>query len=143
MANRDVVVTSTSAPFEQTITAGTHRFVSDEPAAVGGADAGPDPYALLLASLGSCTGMTLNVYARRKQWPLEAVRVTLRHTRVHAADCEDCEQDERRMERIERRIALTGPLSAEQQARLLEIADKCPIHRTLTAKIEIRTSLET
>lgn len=142
MASREVVVTSTAAAFEQVITAGTHRFVSDEPVAVGGADAGPDPYDLLLAALGSCTAMTLNVYARRNQWPLEGVSVTLRHARVHAADCADCEQTERRIERIERRITLTGPLSSEQKSRLLEIADKCPIHQTLTAEIDIRTNLE-
>jgi putative redox protein len=141
MAERAIVVTSTPAPFEQRITAGAHRLVSDEPVTSGGGDAGPNPYDLLLAALGSCTSMTITLYARRKHWPLERVDVRLTHARVHAEDCADCEGGRRRLERIERRITLTGPLSDEQKARLLEIAEKCPVHRTLTGEIDIDTVL--
>jgi putative redox protein len=141
VANNEVLVSSTAKPFEQTITAGTHRFTSDEPLGVGGGDAGADPYTLLLAALGACTSMTLMVYARRKKWPLEHVDVRLSHAREHAEDCAECEGGKRRIESIERRIALTGALSDEQKSRLLAMADKCPIHMTLTAKLEIRTTL--
>jgi putative redox protein len=141
MAGNEVVVTSTAAPFEQMIAAGSHRIVSDEPVTSGGGDAGPNPYDLLLAALGSCTSMTVNLYARRKEWPLERVTVQLTHARVHAEDCRDCEEGTRRLERIERRITLTGPLSDDQKSRLLEIAEKCPVHRTLTGKIDIHTTL--
>ena len=141
MPDGQVVVSSTARPFEQTITAGAHRFVGDEPVASGGGDAGPNPYDLLLAALGTCTSMTVTLYARRKLWPLERVEVALSHSRVHAEDCADCEGGKRRLERIERRITLTGPLSDEQKSRLLEIAEKCPVHRTLTGEIDIRTSL--
>jgi uncharacterized OsmC-like protein len=141
MADREVVVSSTAKPFEQVITAGAHRLIGDEPVASGGGDAGPNPYDLLLAALGSCTSMTVMLYARRKQWPLERVDVRLTHARVHAEDCADCEGGKRRLERIERRIALTGPLDDEQKARLLDIAEKCPVHRTLTGEIAIRTAL--
>jgi len=141
MTNGEVLVSSTAKPFEQSVSAGKHRFTVDEPLGVGGGDAGPDPYALLLGALGSCTSMTLLVYARRKKWPLEHVDVRLSHAREHAEDCAECEDGKRRIERIERRIALTGPLSAEQKSRLLAVADKCPVHMTLTAKIDIRTTL--
>lgn len=142
MPGREVVVTSTAAPFTQDIQAGAHRFQSDEPVAAGGGDAGPDPYDLLLASLGSCTSMTLRLYARRKGWPLERVEVRLRHSREHAQDCADCERGKVRVERIERRIALTGALDAEQKARLLAIADRCPVHQTLMTTLTIQTTLD-
>jgi uncharacterized OsmC-like protein len=141
MASRKVVVTSTEAPFEQVVTAGPHRFVADEPTGYDGADAGPNPYDLLLAALGTCTSMTLNLYARRKQWPLERVLVELTHSHVYAEDCEGCEESERRLQRIERRITLSGPLTAEQRIRLLQIAEKCPVHKTLTSALDIRTRL--
>jgi uncharacterized OsmC-like protein len=141
MANNEVVVASTAEPFQQLVSAGAHRLVADEPVANGGADAGPNPYDLLLAALGACTSMTINVYARRKKWPVEHVVVHLSHSRVHAEDCTDCEDPKRRLERIERRITLTGPLTREQKGRLLEIAEKCPVHRTLTSELEIRTTL--
>lgn len=141
MADREVVVSSTAAPFEQVITAGAHRLIGDEPVASGGGDAGPNPYDLLLAALGSCTSMTVMLYARRKQWPLERVAVRLTHARVHAEDCADCEGGKRRLERIERRLTLTGPLNDEQKSRLLDIAEKCPVHRTLTGELDIRTVL--
>jgi len=137
----EVVVHGSAKGFVQEVAIGGHRLTADEPAAVGGTDMGPGPYALLLAALGSCTSMTVGLYARRKQWPLEAVRVRLRHAKVHAADCEDCETKVGMLDRIERDVELVGPLDAEQRARLLEIANKCPVHRTLTSEIVIRTRL--
>ena len=126
---------------EQEVIAGPHRLVGDEPEGQGGHGAGPSPYDFLLAALGTCTSMTLTMYARRKEWPLEAVSVTLAHSRIHAADCAECETKDGHIDRIDREIALTGPLTGEQRARLLEIADRCPVHRTLTSEINIRTRL--
>jgi putative redox protein len=138
---REVVVHGSAKSFAQEIAVGGHRLVADEPVAAGGADTGPGPYDLLLAALGSCTSMTVALYARRKQWPLESVKVRLRHAKVHATDCEDCETKVVMLDRIERDIELEGPLDEEQRARLLEIANKCPVHRTLTSEIAIRTRL--
>jgi putative redox protein len=126
----EVIVHGSARGFPQEITAGSHRLQADEPIAVGGTDTGPGPYDLLLASLGSCTSMTIGLYARRKQWPLEAVRVRLRHSRIHAADCENCETEVGMIDQIECDIELVGSLDAGQRARLLDIADKCPVHRT-------------
>jgi len=137
----EVVVTGTGAGYAQEIVAGTHRLVCDEPEASGGTDMGPSPYGLLLAALGSCTSMTVAMYARRKQWPLETVRVRLRHGKVHAIDCADCDTQVAKLDRIERDIELVGALDDEQRARLMEIADKCPVHRTLTSDIDIHTRL--
>ncbi|HLZ66095.1 MAG TPA: alpha/beta fold hydrolase [Aliidongia sp.] len=135
-----VVVEETGqGALEQIVTAGNHRYLADEPVAVGGGDTGPGPYDFLLSALGACTSMTLRLYARRKQLPLERVRVTLRHRRVHAEDCVGCEAQDMRLEVIDREITLTGDLDAATRARLMEIADKCPVHRTLTGKLEIRT----
>jgi uncharacterized OsmC-like protein/pimeloyl-ACP methyl ester carboxylesterase len=125
--------------FQQEVSAGRHRFVADEPVAVGGLDSGPGPYDLLLAALGACTAMTLRLYAERKGLPLEQVTVALTHDRIHAADCEDCETKEGMIDRIERAITLRGALDATQRKRLMEIADKCPVHRTLTSEVDIRT----
>jgi putative redox protein len=116
-------------------------LAADEPIAAGGTDAGLNPYDFLLAGLGSCTSMTVALYARRKQWPLEAVTVRLRHGKIHAADCGDCETREGMIDRIELALELTGPLTEEQRSRLLEIAGRCPVHRTLTSEIDIRTHL--
>lgn len=138
---RTVIVSGRADGLEQEITVGPHRLEADEPKSAGGTDSGPNPYDLLLAALGSCTSMTLSLYARRKHWPLNGVRVELRHSRIHAADCESCETREGRLDRIERDIELEGQLSEEQHARLLEIANKCPVHRTLTSEIDIRTRL--
>lgn len=138
---RQVVVRGRADGFAQEITAGRHALQADEPRSSGGTDTGPDPYALLLSSLGACTSMTLAMYARRKHWPLESVTVTLSHARVHAADCEGCETQAESLERIERRIELAGALDADQRARLVEIAERCPVHRTLTAQVHIRTLL--
>ena len=113
-------------------------FVIDEPASVGGNDAGPDPYTLLLAALGSCISLTVQMYARRKAWPLERITVRLRQERIHSKDCVDCETStDGFVHRIERAISFEGNLTDEQRARLHEISLKCPIHRTLTSEIVI------
>jgi uncharacterized OsmC-like protein/alpha-beta hydrolase superfamily lysophospholipase len=136
-----VVVTETrQGLFQQAITAGRHRLIADEPASVGGLDSGPNPYDLLLAGLGACTSMTLRLYAERKKLPLAKVSVTLRHEKIHAEDCETCETKQGMLDRIDRAITLEGTLDAEQRARLIEIADKCPVHRTLESEIQIRTT---
>jgi putative redox protein len=138
---RETVVHGSAKGFAQEITVGRHGLLADEPVAAGGTDTGPTPYDLLLASLGACTSMTVSLYARRKQWPLEAVTVRLRHSKIHAADCEECETRTGLLDRIERDVELHGELGDEQRARLLDIASKCPVHRTLTSEIEIRTRL--
>ena len=132
-----VTVHGNAAGFAQEITVGRHRLHADEPASAGGTDTGPNPYDLLLAALGSCTSMTLAMYARRKQWPLEAVTVRLRHSKVHATDSAECEASSGKLDRIEREVELVGALTEEQRTRLLEIADRCPVHRTLGSSIEI------
>ncbi|MBZ0112979.1 MAG: bifunctional alpha/beta hydrolase/OsmC family protein [Thermoanaerobaculia bacterium] len=124
------------------VRAGRHRLLADEPQTVGGDDAGPNPYAYLLAALGSCTAMTLRMYADRKEWPLEGVQVTLEHDRIHAKDCSDCDSKEGNVGVIQRVIELDGNLDDEQRQRLLEIADRCPVHRTLEAEVRVRTRLE-
>ncbi|HVO15492.1 MAG TPA: OsmC family protein [Alphaproteobacteria bacterium] len=134
-----VLVESAGDGFRQRLSDGRHELTADEPLAAGGADAGPSPYELLLMSLGACTSMTLSMYAKRKGWPLEKVRVHLKHDRIHAEDCRDCETKEGLVDRIDRAIEMKGPLSDEQRGRLLEIADKCPVHKTLTSEIKIVT----
>ena len=135
-----VVVRETgNGSFQQDVIVGRHRFHADEPVSVGGSDTGPGPYDLLLAGLGACTSMTIRMYADRKQLPLERVSVTLAHDKIHAADCADCETREGKVDVIERAIELTGNLDDAQRARLMEIADKCPVHRTLHSEIKIRT----
>jgi putative redox protein len=137
-----VIVASTgTGPFEQILLDGRHALTADEPVAAGGGDAGPGPYELLLMALGSCTSMTVHLYATRKKWPLEQVVVRLRHDKVHAKDCADCEDKPTMLDRIERNIEFIGPLDETQRARLRDIADKCPVHRTLTSKIDIRTTV--
>ena len=135
----DVIVRGNAAGFVQKIIAGAHQLLADEPLKVGGTDTGPGPYDLLLAALGACTSMTVSMYARRKGWPLETVTVWLSHSREYARDCRDCETKEGLLDRIDRDIQLSGSLTAEQKQRLLEIADKCPVHRTLMSEIDIRT----
>jgi putative redox protein len=135
----DVVVRGNAAGFAQEIFAGQHRLTADEPVAAGGRDTGPGPYDLLLASLGACTSMTVAMYARRKGWPLKSVTVQLRHSRTYAVDCAECETREGMLDRIERDIQFDGSLTGEQRSRLLEIADKCPVHRTLVSEINIKT----
>ena len=125
--------------FLTALNADGHEFIADEPLSYGGTDLGPTPYDFLSAALGACTAMTLNVYARHKKLPLESVRVEVRHDRVHADDCEDCETKEGKVDHFFRRIAITGDLDADARKRLLEIADRCPVHKTLEAEIKIRT----
>lgn len=125
--------------FQQHITVGPHRYLADEPAAVGGADSGPGPYDLLLSALGACTSMTMRLYAERKALPLDRVTVTLQHSKIHAEDCAMCETKVGLLDRIERVIGMEGELSEEQRTRLIEIADKCPVHRTLTSEVSIVT----
>src|SRR5688572_14235034 len=137
-----LTVRGSASGFAQIIEAGRHRLISDEPVEAGGADTGPSPYDLLLAALGACTSMTLTVYARRKQWPLEDVVVHLKHSRIYATDCENCETTDGMVDRIQREIVLSGPLTEEQRNRLLEIANKCPVHRTLTFEIKIDSWLK-
>ena len=136
-----VVVRGDADGFAQEIHAGSHQFRCDEPVADGGTDSGPTPYDLLLGALGSCTSMTLAMYARRKQWPLTRVTVRLRHSRVHAADCATCETQDAKLTVIDREIDLEGPLDQEQRVRLLAIANRCPVHLTLSGKMEIRSKL--
>jgi putative redox protein len=136
-----VTVTETgSGTYTQQITAGHHRLVADEPQPIG-ADAGPTPYDLLLAALGACTSMTVRMYANRKGWPLERVRVTLRHSRIHAQDCADCETSSGWIDHIDRDLELTGELDDTQRERLLHIAERCPVHQTLTSEVRVATSL--
>jgi uncharacterized OsmC-like protein len=137
----DIVVHETGeGRFIQDIAAGPHHLRADEPASVGGNDSGFSPYDLLLAGLGACTSMTLRMYADQKKWPLERIAVTLRHDKVHAADCAECENREGKVDRIEREIMLTGNLDSAQRSRLMEIADKCPVHRTLHSEVVVRTA---
>ncbi|MGH3515824.1 MAG: OsmC family protein [Haloechinothrix sp.] len=138
-AEGSVEVSETGASrYAQRVRVGNHVLTADEPRPIG-ADAGPSPYDLLLAGLGSCTSMTVRMYADHKGWPLERVTVRLSHSRVHADDCENCESDDRKVDRIKRVIRFDGTLDADQRQRLLEIADKCPVHRTLQSDILIET----
>lgn len=138
---RVAVVRGNAKGFAQDIVVGSHTLHADEPVALGGTDTGPGPYDLLISALGACTSMTVSLYARRKQWPLESVMVTLRHRKIHVTDCESVEHKDVLLDHIERDIELHGTLSDEQRTRLLEIANKCPVHNTLTSKIEIKTQL--
>ena len=140
MANPTKVVVSSESGLTQQILSRGHRWSSDEPAPFG-ADSGPSPYELLLSSLGACTSMTLRLYAQRKGWDLQHIIVRLQHSRMHAEDCRDCETKQGFLDRIDREIELTGDLNETQKQRLLEIAEHCPVHRTLVSEINIRTSL--
>ena len=134
-----VIVHGAASGFAQEIQVGSHKLNADEPASYGGTNTGASPYDLLLAALGSCTSMTIGLYARKRGWPLEDITVSLRHSKIHAKDCDDCETKEGRVDRIWRDIHLTGALSDEQRTKLMEIADKCPVHQTLTSEINIKT----
>jgi len=133
-----VVVRGNAAGFLQEITSGKHHLQADEPESAGGNDTAPGPYEYLLIALGTCTSMTIGLYARRKQIRLETITVSLSHHRVHAHDCEECETKRGMLDRIDLRIELTGDLTPEQRANLIEVAGKCPVHRTLTSEINIR-----
>ncbi|UGY91234.1 bifunctional alpha/beta hydrolase/OsmC family protein [Streptomyces gobiensis] len=134
-----VVAEVGTGSFAQEITAGPHLLQADEPSPVG-TDTGPSPYDLLLAALGACTSMTVRMYAERKQWPLDHVTVTLRHDKIHAEDCANCDTQAGQLDRIERHIRLEGNLDTTQRERLVEIAEKCPVHRTLHSEVHIRTT---
>ena len=134
----DVVVRGNSRSFEQQIAVGRHNLVADEPVNAGGGDAGPDPYDYLLTALGACTSMTVGFYARRNKLPLEDIKVSLWHSRIYARDCEECETKQGLLDRIDLEVELTGSLSEAQHAKLIEIAAKCPVRRTLTSEINIR-----
>ena len=133
-----VVVRGSAKNFEQEVTVGKHNFVADEPLNAGGGDAGPDPYDYLLTALGVCTSMTIGFYARRNRMPLENITVSLSHSRIYAADCEECETKEGMLDRIDIEVELTGSLSPEQHAKLMQVAARCPVHRTLTSEINIK-----
>ena len=125
----------------QDITVGTHSLVADEPLDAGGTDLGPCPYDLLLSALGACTAMTLRLYADRRGWPLEGVEVRLRHDRIHAEDCAECETRDGFLDRIQKQLTLLGPLDKTQRLRLVEIAELCPVQRTLQGEIVIESTL--
>lgn len=135
------VVVTTGEGLRTEVEAGGHTLVADEPESLGGTDTGPTPYDYLLGALGGCTAMTLRMYADRKGWPLESVTVRLSHDRIHANDCGECETEEGRIDRIGREIELEGPLDEKQRRRLLEVADMCPVHRTLKAEVVVENSL--
>jgi uncharacterized OsmC-like protein len=140
MANATQVVVSSESGLAQEIVSGPHRWNADEPAPLG-TNIGPSPYELLLASLGACTSMTLRLYAQRKGMDLKKITVRLQHHRIHAEDCRDCETKVGYLDRIVREIHLEGDLDEAQRNRLLEIAERCPVHRTLQSEINIHTSL--
>ncbi|MEM7044224.1 MAG: bifunctional alpha/beta hydrolase/OsmC family protein [Pseudomonadota bacterium] len=143
-ASGEVIVSETGdGKFTQTVRTGKHHLIADEPASFGGDDSGPGPYDYVLAGLGACTSMTVRMYAERKGWPLSCVTVGLSHKKIHADDCVDCETKEGRIDEIDRWLAFEGELDDDQRARLLEIADKCPVHRTLTHEVKIRSALKT
>lgn len=129
-------------PFKTTLTAGKHEIIADEPTSVeGGNDQGPDPYDMLLMSLGTCSAMTMKMYARRKKWPVEDIFIEMRHNKRHADDCADCENPESKIDSIEKELIIKGDLSQEQLDKLLDISKKCPVHRTLLGEISINTIL--
>jgi uncharacterized OsmC-like protein len=137
-ASPDVVVRGNAREFLQEVVSGKHHLRADEPVSYAGTDAGPGPYDYLLIALGVCTSMTIGYHARRKQIPLENITVSLGHSRIHAKDCEECETKEGMLDRINVQIDLTGPLTPEQHDRLMAVAAKCPVHRTLKSEIDIR-----
>jgi uncharacterized OsmC-like protein len=138
---RSVVVKAGPSRFGQNISVGPHLLQADEPRDVGGNDEGPNPYELLLAALGACTSMTVRIYAERKQWPLQGVEVSLAHSRIHAEDCAECDTKQGMLDRIEAEITFIGDLSDDQRHRLMEIANICPVHRTLVSEVQILTRL--
>ncbi len=140
--NDDVLVTEAGdGKFAQTINVGRHWLRADEPPSVGGDDSGPSPYQLLSASLGACTSMTMRLYAMRKKWSIDRISVRVHHEKIHAQDCAKCETTEGKVDRMEREIHVEGELTEEQKQRLLEIADKCPVHRTLHSEVVVTSRL--
>lgn len=141
MPDEVLVAEAKEGRFKNHVAVGRHHLIADEPEEVGGADLGPNPYDLVAAGLGACTSMTLRMYADRKDWPLESVEVRLTHEKVHATDCESCDQENGKLDKLTREITVEGDLTEEQVQRLLEIADKCPVHKTLTRKNYILTEI--
>ena len=135
---KEVVVYGDGEALQQEVFFGSHRLAADEPESLGGTDRGPNPYDLLLSALGACTSMTLTMYAQREDMPLRGVTTRLQHSNVHADDCAKCETEEGKIDQIEVNIELEGPLSEEQRSKLLEIAEKCPVHQVLTSETVIR-----
>ncbi len=140
-ADSTVRVRTGASGFKTTINVRGFELLADEPASSGGTETGPTPYDFLAAALGACTSMTLRMYADRKKWPLEGVTTAVSHDRIHAADCESCESADGHLDRLSREIVLDGPLDSDQKARLLEIADRCPVHKTLHSEIVVETRL--
>jgi putative redox protein len=138
---REVLVNSSLTAYVQNISVGPHRLQADEPSDSGGNDAGPNPYELLLAALGACTSMTVRMYAERRLWPLQGVQVRLTFSRIHAADCAECDTKKGMVNQIDIEISFQGDLSENQRDRLIEIANNCPVHRTLASETQIRTKL--
>jgi putative redox protein len=136
-----VIVRGGPTGLAQEIQSGNHHLKADEPTEFGGTDTGPTPYDFLLTALGACTSMTLRMYADRKEWPLQGVTVRLRHQKIHAQDCAECETRVGRIDQIERQIELVGPLDEQQRQRLLKIANMCPVHRTLRAEVHITSTI--
>ncbi len=134
----EVLVYGDGQELQQEVIVGSHRMAADEPEALGGTDRGPNPYDSLLSALGACTSMTLTMYAQREDMPLRGVTTRLQHSNVHADDCAKCETEEGKIDQIEVNIELEGPLSEEQRSKLLEIAEKCPVHQVLTSETVIR-----
>jgi uncharacterized OsmC-like protein len=135
----NVSVESASPDFLTNISVGQHKLQADEPVSAGGQDAATSPYELLLAALGACKVITMQMYAKRKRWPLQGVQLSLSHGKVHAEDCANCESAASLIDQIDVAIKLQGDLSAQQRQTLLAIAEKCPVHRTLTSQVLIRT----
>lgn len=132
-----ITVETAGGRYTQKATAGGHEWLIDEPESLGGDDKGPTPYDLLLASLGGCTAITMQMYAQRKGWPLTAVHIDLQHSREHRDDCATCNNAENRIDVIDGAITMEGDLDQDQRERLMEIANKCPVHRTLTNRLDI------
>ncbi|MFQ5650173.1 MAG: alpha/beta fold hydrolase [bacterium] len=139
--DNQILVRTGRQGYQTEIDANGHSLIADEPGSAGGTNSGPTPYDLLVSALGTCTSMTLRMYADHKGWPLEGIEVRLQHEKVHARDCETCETQTGKIDRIVREIVLHGPLDQAQKERLLEIADRCPVHRTLQAEIRVATRL--
>lgn len=137
-AEPHVIVHGTGHNFVQEISAGDHQFRADEPTSFGGTDVAPDPYDYLMASLGACTSMMVGLQARKRKWPLQDINVSLRHSKIHAKDCEECLTEDGMIDRIELGVELTGPLSAQQRNELMKTAATCPIHRALNGEINVR-----
>jgi putative redox protein len=142
LSEGEALAVSDHQGFRTELNTAGHRLVADEPADMGGTDQGPSPYGLLSAALASCTAMTLHLYAKAKKWPLQEIRVLVRHSKAHEKDCEECETNPKAMvDRLERQICVEGDLGEDIRARLLQIAEKCPVHRTLQASVRVDTTL--